>query len=206
MKPGDKILEAKIAGELDVSRTPVREAMVELVKEGLLVFLPRKGTYVRCYSKNEYLEIYDVREVLEGLAVRLVCENRSEGILEDLERINRKLREICEKLPARTKGKSSELFDQFREFDIEFHRTIIVKSGNSFLTERIAALYFIIESLVIAYEGPYVERFHKATDEHDKIIIQLRTCAPELCEQAIRDHIRDAKEYFDKNVESRIGA
>ena len=195
LRPGDKILEGKIAEELNVSRTPVREAMVELVKEGLLVFLPRKGTYVRQYSRREYLEIYDVREVLEGLAARLVCENHDDTLLQHLERTNTTLKEISEELGRSPKGTRSILFGRFRELDIEFHRTMIGNSGNSFLAEKFATIDFIIESFVMTSEDQGMERFEKAVAEHEEIVEQLRNRSPESSEQAMRIHIRDAREH-----------
>jgi GntR family transcriptional regulator, rspAB operon transcriptional repressor len=74
---GDRVNEAKIAKQFGVSRSPVREAIVALGKEGLLTVIPQKGTFVTKLSKQSAIETYHVRALLESYAVCTAIENDS---------------------------------------------------------------------------------------------------------------------------------
>src|SRR3546814_11526118 len=74
LQPGERIIELQFAARLGVSRTPLRIAMTELEKEGLLERLPSRGFRVRAFTVDEIADAVDVRGVLEGMAVRLLAE------------------------------------------------------------------------------------------------------------------------------------
>src|SRR5690606_22516201 len=74
LQPGERVIELQFAERLGVSRTPLRIAMAELEKEGLLERLPSRGFRVRAFSVDEIADAVDVRGVLEGMAVRLLAE------------------------------------------------------------------------------------------------------------------------------------
>ncbi len=72
---GDHILEAKVAKELDVSRAPVREAIKELEKEGLIETIPRKGSFVASFNKEDIKEVFEIRVLLESRMMEIIIEN-----------------------------------------------------------------------------------------------------------------------------------
>ncbi|MCD0503422.1 GntR family transcriptional regulator [Bordetella petrii] len=74
LQPGERVIELQFAARLGVSRTPLRIAMTELEKEGLLERLPSRGFRVRAFTVDEIADAVDVRGVLEGMAVRLLAE------------------------------------------------------------------------------------------------------------------------------------
>ncbi|MBI2843149.1 MAG: GntR family transcriptional regulator [Armatimonadetes bacterium] len=73
LRPGDALLEAQLAEQLGMSRTPIRDALKRLEREGLVVSVPNKGSFVESLGPEDVAEIYDLREVIEGLAARLLA-------------------------------------------------------------------------------------------------------------------------------------
>ncbi|MFN2341690.1 MAG: GntR family transcriptional regulator, partial [Halanaerobium sp.] len=72
---GDRILEARVAEELSVSRAPVREAIKELEKAGLVETVPRKGSFVVSFEESDIKEIFEIRVILEGRMMELIIQN-----------------------------------------------------------------------------------------------------------------------------------
>lgn len=90
LKPGERVVEAEIARALGISRAPVREAFVELDREGLIATYPRKGTYVNRFTEKDVEEIYALRALLEGYAAARACLNP-----EDLKRLRKIIAQMC---------------------------------------------------------------------------------------------------------------
>ena len=86
LEPGQTILEREIAEALEMSRTPVREALVRLQTEGLLTLIPRRGFNINPIKKHDLKEIYEITETLDGLAVELATTKVTEE--EQLEQNN----------------------------------------------------------------------------------------------------------------------
>ena len=76
-EPGERLIEMKIAHQMQTSQAPVREAIRELEATGLLETLPNRGSRVRKVSNQELFDIYDVRAQLEGYAAEIVCEKKN---------------------------------------------------------------------------------------------------------------------------------
>jgi DNA-binding FadR family transcriptional regulator len=85
---GEKIKESSIAQELNVSRTPIREAFRMLEEEGLLDYLPNRGCYAKGFTKRDVSDIYTVREALEEIAMTWACERITDEEIERLSRFN----------------------------------------------------------------------------------------------------------------------
>lgn len=86
MAPGSKLIEAQIAEQLDVSRGPVREAIRQLVEEGLLEHVPYRGTVVRALTLKDIEELYSFRTLLESFAFKLVWPRRTPDFFAELDR------------------------------------------------------------------------------------------------------------------------
>jgi DNA-binding GntR family transcriptional regulator len=84
LRPGERLNEVEIAGELGVSRTPVRAALNRLVADGFLRAVPNKGFFARELDEHEVMDLYELREALEVLAFRLACERAAQSDLEQL--------------------------------------------------------------------------------------------------------------------------
>src|SRR3954464_13201192 len=84
LKPGQRVMEVEVAAWLDVSRTPVREALRKLEAEGMLAMEPRAGLVVASLTRQAMMELYVMREVLEGTAARLCARHASDVELMEL--------------------------------------------------------------------------------------------------------------------------
>ena len=87
LKPGERLMEIRLAEELGVSRTPIREAIRKLEQEGFVVMVPRRGTYVADISLKDISQVFEIRGALEELAAGLAAERITPDELERLERI-----------------------------------------------------------------------------------------------------------------------
>jgi len=118
--PGTRIREDFIAEEISMSRTPVREAINQLVSEGLIKSIPRKGLFFIELTPEEINELIDVRGALEALSVSKCIDSIDGEGLESLERIIR----IAEKSLAK------EDYKACNELDSQFHQEIVRLTGN----------------------------------------------------------------------------
>ena len=87
LKPGQTLLEREIAEVLEMSRTPVREALVRLQTEGLLTLVPRKGFIINPIKKQDLKEIYEITESLDGLAVELATSKTTQENINHLKHL-----------------------------------------------------------------------------------------------------------------------
>ncbi|MEM6463381.1 MAG: GntR family transcriptional regulator [Pseudomonadota bacterium] len=124
LKPGDRLIELKIAAEMETSQAPVREALKELEAMGVIETLRNKGSRVRMITMDEMRQAYDVRAELEGFASALAAT--AEGEVSDrLSSCINNMREAA--------GDADLL--AFADHDMEFHRTVVDHSGNAVLLE-----------------------------------------------------------------------
>jgi DNA-binding GntR family transcriptional regulator len=137
LPPGARVTESGIAGQLGVSKTPVREAMLRLRRIGVIEPDGVRGARVISPSRSQIRQAYEVREALEVFAVRIAAE-RVSG--DDLER-------ICDAAERSLKGAAKGDQAEFREWDFVFHRAIAEASDNPRLTELIEDVFTLIGTL-----------------------------------------------------------
>src|SRR5438874_669156 len=94
---GEQIDERRLAAELDVSRTPLREAIGQLVTEGIIEYRPYKGTSVRTFTAKQVNDLYQVRKALEALAIRLAIPKLSQEHIETIRQILDDVHEALER-------------------------------------------------------------------------------------------------------------
>lgn len=159
LRPRQRIIEEDLAKELQVSRGPVREALLRLERDGLVVTTSRRGTFIRDISLAEIGVIFRMRAKLEGLCVRYMRENPS---IDSAELLNRALKKL--KTAA---GKSNE--EQFFHADMELHRTIW-KASNQPLLYR--TLNLLMNPYIFIIARAYSSRIPLATrrDSHEQYV------------------------------------
>jgi DNA-binding GntR family transcriptional regulator len=182
--PGKRLTEERLAKELGVSRTPVREALHKLESEGLIKPRMKRGFVASADSKDEIEELFDIRASLEGYALRLICETISEKALKQLDRlIENAEHELSRK-------KIEEVF----KWNTEFHDTLHNLIANKPRFHRMIA---DMRRYVLRYRKDtlhYLDGARRTIDGHRKIMMALRLKEPDLCERIMREHIQEAKE------------
>ncbi len=180
---GVKLQENQLAHELGVSRTPVREAMHRLEKDGLIQIIPRRGAFVRTVSSKDVREIFDIRGALESLAVRSSLSSLDKKKLSKM----RTLFKECEELVQ--KGDLSF----FIQLDEEFHDFLIRSGKNERSIQMIENLNNQIRlARFKSFSVP--GRAGKAFDEHKRIIDVMLTGDKNKAETLILEHSENAKQ------------
>ncbi len=124
VKPGDRLVEATIAAQLNLSRGPVRDALKQLQVEGLITIVPRRGSFVSKMDRSDVWEIASLRAVVEGLAARILAERRDEAAVKELEEI---LAEMA------STGDTNPIL--FATLDLRFHEILCCRSGHERLIQ-----------------------------------------------------------------------
>jgi DNA-binding GntR family transcriptional regulator len=187
---GEKIDEENLAKQLGVSRTPIRESLFRLEKEGIIKIIPRRGAFVVKHSKESIIEILLVREVLEGLATRLAVDHINPQAIDTMKSLFKGFSE-------------SNIHDQsnnYTKVDLEFHNLIIKGSRNDLLMSLMNILNDHIQMLrlrTVALKG----RPEQSLREHIDIIDALEKRNTSLAESLMRTHIQNIRESVLKNIE-----
>jgi DNA-binding GntR family transcriptional regulator len=188
---GTRLRDEELATQLEISRTPVREALMRLHRDGLVDIIPRSGTRVRSFTHSDIDEIYDLRIVLESFAVRKATSRLSDDAIA-------RLRELHEKAEtALAAGNSRPALD----FDREMHAAIIDACGNTRLQQFMA----IINDYVTLFRNLGARTpFHRGfTYRHREIIQALERRDPNAAAGALAEHIETAKRELFRDVRRR---
>ncbi|HWQ40582.1 MAG TPA: GntR family transcriptional regulator, partial [Desulfosporosinus sp.] len=178
LPPGSRLVEDQLAKMLNVSKTPLREALGALEKEGLVKSSPYQGRSVAFISPAQLSEIYEVREVLEGLAARLAAEHATPEL-------DKKLEQCILMSEQAVKTMNTE---EFLHYDREFHRILVEASQNETLRQMHELLrYKIMLGQVNSAYGK--QRKHESISEHLEVLKAIQSRNPNDCEAAMRRHI-----------------
>lgn len=181
--PGSRLSVPEIAKLLGVSRTPAREAIAEIVSEGLAVKRANRGAVVVDLTGNDLVEIYLLREVLEGLAASLATLRRTPQQLTVLEEI----------LTAHDRAVKDSNIQSHFDLDREFHTSILEIAGNERLTTSLGMLRSQIDiAMKTTHKGP--GGIALALDEHRSIFHHISNRNPSEAEEAARRHIQRLRE------------
>lgn len=187
-KPGDRLRYNEISERLNTSITPIKEALVRLEEAGLVVSIPRKGTFVATLTKEDIVEYAYIRLALEDLAVDLAL---SKGIDEDsfntLEAINNQLKYFMET------NQSQECIEK----DIEFHNTIISLSGNQKLIKLFEQMILTNLFIMVGKQEKMVALGDYVYKTHQKIINELKNKQADKVKTLLRKNTLDV--HFDES-------
>jgi DNA-binding GntR family transcriptional regulator len=179
--------ERRLASDLGVSRTPVREAMAQLERDGLVRAVPRRGIYIVRKSKREVIEMITAWAALESMAARLLTESAQD-------------REIACLRTMFAKFENGELhakLDEYSEVNIEFHQSIIRMSRNGVLISLAENLFTHMRMIRRKTIGEH-DRADRSIRDHMSIIEALETRATKRAEDLVRDHALGLAEHVAK--------
>jgi len=176
LRPNQRVVEAEIAAEMGISRGPVREALAELEKEGLIITYPRKGTYVKSFELKDIEEIYTLRALLEGFAVSLALDRFREQDLAYLRDLLDQIVEMAEK---------KDVIEVSR-LNMQFHKKIMELSNHK-------RLYDSWQTLLAQ-----TQMLSAMTTEYYTSLIDIRKSHKILLDALVtgdRDHIKRSFEH-----------
>jgi DNA-binding GntR family transcriptional regulator len=189
VSPGTRLVELRLAQELDVSRTPVREALKRLMAERIVSVDPVGGIIVTYVDDHELEEIYVIREVLDGLAARLAAERASTYEVSKFRLLMAIMKENVEK----------EQRDAVVHGNILFHDLLHQTAGN----DRLRALSndlanFVRRFSVESFASP--ERMRDMLEEHEAIVQAIEQRDAERAEDVARGHIAAARDFHGAHL------
>jgi len=179
IRPGERLAEPDLAGRLGVSRTPLREALLQLDSEGFVNVTPRRGAVVSALSRADAMETYLVKGALESLAARLACEWITDAELVALREIHGHM----------TRLSASKTRDNRRilQLNAEFHSTISAASHNEKLIQYIR----VLRSQALRYNYIYLSvlsHLSSSLREHARILDAISRRDGDAAERLVRAH------------------
>src|SRR5262245_59643446 len=182
--------ERQLAQDLGISRTPVREAMAQLEREGFVRSVPRRGVYVVRKTKQEVIELIQAWAALESMAARLITEHASDEDIAGLRRMFTTFE--GDKLHAK--------LDEYSEVNIAFHQSIIELSGNRALI-RLAENLFTHMRMIRGATIGEDDRVDRSIRDHMNIIHALESRDTGRAEELVRQHALGLAEHVAKHAD-----
>ncbi len=185
---GSRLVQAELAAMLDVSTTPVREALRDLATEGLVQFDPHRGAIVSELSAEDVHDIYEIRRVLEPLAMRQAVPNVSDALLARLRKLHQGMLD---------EPHSVDWVDRNRVFHMAVYETAA--------SPRLAAIIRNLQDASVMYIGASLK--HKpglredANHGHAEILDALERRDVEAAVRALDEHLRTSIDAFNTGVE-----
>lgn len=185
LKPGSRLIEDRLAEQLGVSRSPVREALRVLETEGLVETIPRKGVVVSTLSAEDLADIFEVRTALEELAARLAARRAND---DDIAAAERTLRAADEALARQQPTELARL-------NTVFHEAILDLAGNRYLRDVMTPLRG--RTQWIFSKTAAGSRASDSLTEHWSLLKAIAARDEELAGQMAANHVHSARETFD---------
>jgi len=190
ISPGKKVNEGELAKALGISRTPIREAINRLEKEGLVEIFPQRGAFVIQFTEKDVYELFLIRENLEGLATRLAAEKMTPSSLAKLEACLEGFKE-----PFQEKD-----IQRYSREDLKFHQTIVLLSDARRLVKLVSLLLDHIRMFRLTSRG-VPDRMKASLADHRRIIEAMRQKNPEEAERRMRQHLQRVRDGVMENIQ-----
>lgn len=178
LRAGDSVTEMKLSKELGVSRTPVREALQRLDREGLIKLRPNKGAVVVGISERDLIDIYKIRMRLEGLAARIAAENADETLI----------RRLSDNIELTEFYMSKGNIEKLKDLDSDFHDIIYGYCQSRILGKTLSELHRYIvcyRKLSLSVKG----RLERSLAEHREIVEAIKKGDAEGADSLMSAHV-----------------
>lgn len=182
--------ERRLSEQLNISRTPVREALARLEQEGLVEIVPRRGVYIVRKTKAEVLEMITVWAALESMAARLIIENASDAEIASL-------RDLFATFDG---GQVRAHIDEYSDRNVEFHQAILDLSRCGLLRQLADNLFIHMRSIRARTIGE-TDRADKSIIDHMHIIEALEARDTDLAERLVREHTLNLGKHVEQYVD-----
>jgi DNA-binding GntR family transcriptional regulator len=187
LKEGERVAELAVCDSLGVSRTPVREALIQLEADGYLEGMPRRGFRVRSFDEQSAREVFEMLGPLDGRAALLALPNMNGDDLADMGF-------LCESMELAIAG---GLTARYYDLQHEFHQHYIDRCGNRRLVKALGELMSQLSSRSYQRDDPQALQNMRAANEEHRHILRLFEAGDG---KALQDYIRDVHWSLD-NVE-----
>lgn len=181
--------EKRLAGELGVSRTPVREALARLEQEGLVEIIPRRGVRVVRKSKAEIVEMIIAWAALEGMAARLACERAPDEAIASLRTL----------FSSFAGDEIRSHLDEYSAANLRFHQRIM-ELGHSQLIADMADDLLVHVRAIRRHTIGDDDRVERSIVDHLHIIEALEARDTELAERLVRDHALNLARHVEEHM------
>lgn len=189
---GMRLMELQLAEEMEVSRTPVREAIRKMELEGLVVMIPRRGAYVADISIKDINEVYEIRTALDVLAAGLAAERIGDDEIKEMKTL----------LDADKPLVAAKDYPRIIENDTAFHDVIYKASRN----RRCMNIISNLREQITAIRGrsmPYPGRLDDMIKEHQAIYDAIAQRSVDKAQKAVRTHMENAERTLLKVIEAK---
>ena len=182
--PGTRIMEFELAEDMGVSRTPVREAIRKLEKEGLVTIEPRRGAYASDISIKDMVDVLEVRQMLEGMAASMAAQKVTEEEKLDFVEANSAYKNAVKK------GNIEEII----RYDELFHQLIVSYSGNKTLNQLLSQ----VQELALRFRYIYYDDFSRYENmpvEHEEIEEAIISGDTQKAKVVAEEHVERLKKF-----------
>lgn len=188
LKPGTLLTEAYLADKFEISKTPIREALMRLSYDGLVTVFPRKGYCVSEISFSDIQDMHEYRYILENTCLSKVIDSATEEELEHLDSLSYSDRVVyCEEEPLFSKEPSN------KERDSEFHIYLAEMAGNRIIYNQLVdVLEKLQRPMLCVAEKEYMTR---GLDEHHQLVELIRARDLSAAQSLLRGHINEVYEH-----------
>jgi DNA-binding GntR family transcriptional regulator len=189
--PGERLVERDLARRLELSKTPVREALLRLRQDGLVNGNFNSGVYVTRITPEDALNILDIREALEGIAARRAAQNAKPENLAELRSIIAKMEHYL----------AEDMEKEYAKQDVELHSKIVNICGNVRLQEILRKIRMQSKILMVSTMKLPGRGIKKTFAEHEAVCQAIVSCNPDEAEKSARQHISRIRTAVEKWME-----
>lgn len=193
LHPGEPISERAVAASFGASRIPLREALIQLQRDGLISVFPQRGAFVRKFSAAELQHLYELREALEGLAASRAAMVLPQGALDG----------FCQSFSEALNSEdlTAETADRL---GTAFHEKILQGCGNPLVCETAATVQAQVQlARRMSYGEASLEQIRSGVQEHLDIAIAIRDGDSAAAERQMKVHIAAWSRHFRDSLEQR---
>ena len=194
LKPGDRVSDLALTREIDVSRTPIREALNQLASEGLVEFIPHRGAFVRLPDLREIEEFYELRELLEGHAASRLAAAPDPVAVAELAALVEQMATMAEesRQEADHRALSATSTRDQRRLDLGFHGILLEACGNRRLCRIVEDSRIIARPFAAMAPRMRPASVRSAHREHAAILAAIRKGDSQAARRAMVSHIRSS--------------
>jgi DNA-binding GntR family transcriptional regulator len=179
LEPGQRLVESEIARQLSVSQAPVREALKRLAHGGMVLQLPRRGSFVATIDEKTARRTYQLRALLEDHAAREFCSYADDTAVEKLAGVLTEMRAAA----------AADDLRQVIEQDINFHRTVWESTGNDLLARMWPLVEGSLRAVTTVSNRIYFGSLSEIAETHQPLIDSLHGNDPDVAGPLFREHV-----------------